>query len=309
MSAKPDPAPVAASPFALENDTVYRRWRDRKLANYPTNAAAMTVEVHDPRDLTVAEAAELLRTVRKANLVIYRSRLGGLADKDIPRRLGERFGLRRLDSNLLADEDSITSLEVVPEKSGRGYIPYSNRRLLWHTDGYYNPPARRIRAFVLHCVSPAAEGGENALLDPEIAYIHLRDADPAHVRALMAPDALTIPPNTEEGAERPASVGPVFAVDSVDGHLHMRYTARTRSIRWKDDAVTRAAVQALEALLADGAPTVFRHRLNAGEGLLCNNVLHSRSAFRDEDGARRLLYRGRYYDRIAGTNRDDIFGV
>lgn len=295
------------SPFSIENDGLYRRWRAWKLENYPDRAEDLVVAVRDPRATTPSEADRLAQVCRKANMVIYRSGLGGLADKDIPCRLGERFGLRRLDANLLADEDSITSLEVVPGKSGRGYIPYSNRRLLWHTDGYYNPPARRIRAFVLHCVSPAATGGENALLDPEIAYLRLRDADPDHVRALMAPDAMTIPPNTEEGAERPASTGPVFAIDSTGGNLHMRYTARTRSIRWKDDAATRAAVRALEALLADDAPGVFRYRLNAGEGLLCNNVLHSRTAFEDADGARRLLYRARYYDRIAGTDLDQMF--
>lgn len=301
-----DPQP---SPFAPENEASYRRWRDRKLEGYPLEATVLMVEVGDPRRLEPAEAEEMVRICRKTNMVIYRSRLGRLADKGIPRKLGARFGLNRLDSNLLADEDSITSLEVVPGKSGRGYIPYSNRRLLWHTDGYYNPPSGRIRAMVLHCVRPAVEGGENALLDPEIAYIRLRDADPAHVRALMAPDAMTIPPNTEEGAERPASVGPVFAIDSTGGNLHMRYTARTRSIVWKDDAATRAAVRALEQLLADDSPTVFRYRLNAGEGLLCNNVLHNRTAFQDADDARRLLYRARYHDRIAGTNLDDIFGA
>ncbi|TAM47963.1 MAG: taurine catabolism dioxygenase TauD [Gammaproteobacteria bacterium] len=297
------------SPFALENEALYQRWRAWKLENYPARAEDAAVEVQDPRALTLAEADRILSVCRKANMVIYRSHLGALADKSIPRLLGERFGLKSLDSNLLADEDSITSLEVMPEKSGRGYIPYSNRRLLWHTDGYYNPPSARIRAMVLHCVRPAAEGGENALLDPDIAYIRLRDADPAHIRALMAPDAMTIPPNTGEGAERPASVGPVFAIDSTGGNLHMRYTARTRSIQWKDDAATRAAVAALEQLLADDSPTVFRYRLNAGEGLLCNNVLHNRTAFRDADDARRLLYRARYHDRIAGTNLDDIFGA
>jgi len=233
-----------------------------------------------------------------------------LEPKDILRRFGAHFGLDRLDSNLLADEDSITSIEVAPGKSGRGYIPYSNRRLLWHTDGYYNPETRRICAFLLHCVQPAAEGGENALLDPEIAYIRLRDANPDYVRALMAPDAMTIPPNTEDGAERPASVGPVFSVDSAGGNLHMRYTARTRSIVWKDDAATGAAVRFLEQLLADDSPSVFRYRLAAGEGLICNNVLHSRTAFSDNEqrGTRRLLYRARYYDRIAGTDTNEIFG-
>lgn len=297
------------SPFALENDTLYQHWRAWKLENYPVRAEAVVVEVKDPRAPSSAETTELLRVCRKANMAIYRSRLVGETDKDIPRRLGAHFGLHRLDSNLLADEDSITSIEVVPGKSGRGYIPYSNRRLLWHTDGYYNPAAHRIRAFLLHCVQPAAEGGENALLDPEIAYIRLRDANPDYARALMAADAMTIPPNTEEGAERSASVGPVFGVDSTGGNLHMRYTARTRSILWKDDAATGAAVRFLEQLLADDSSSVFRYRLAAGEGLICNNVLHSRTAFNDgADESRRLLYRARYYDRIVGTNVSEIFG-
>jgi alpha-ketoglutarate-dependent taurine dioxygenase len=300
-----------ASPFALENAGSYATWRNAKLKDYPVSAAALRVEVKDPRALSDTEMQRLLQVCRKTNMAIYASRLGELADKLIPRRLGEQFGLIRLDSNLLADEDAVTSLQVAPEKSGRGYIPYSNRRLLWHTDGYYNPPERRVRAFVLHCVTPAARGGENALLDPEIAYLRLRDENPEFIRALMAPDALTIPANTEEGGEhRPAQTGPVFSVDPTTGSLHMRYTARTRSIEWKPDAATRNAVQALERLLAGDSPHVFGYRLAAGEGLLCNNVLHNRTEFADDvdKGVSRLIYRARYYDRIAGTNVSDVVG-
>lgn len=294
-----------ASPFALENAEAYAIWRKAKLKDYPVTAAALRVEVNDPRALSETELHRLLQICRKTNMAIYASRLGELADKQIPRRLGEQLGLTRLDSNLLADEDAVTSLQVMPEKSGRGYIPYSNRRLLWHTDGYYNPPERRVRAFVLHCVMPAASGGENALLDPEIAYLRLRDDNPEFIRALMAPDALTIPANTEEGGEnRPAQTGPVYSVDPATGSLHMRYTARTRSIEWKPDAATRSAVQALERLLAGDSPHVFRYRLAAGEGLLCNNVLHNRTEFADDvdKGVSRLIYRARYYDRIRGTD-------
>ena len=299
---------TTASPFALENAEAYAIWRKAKLKDYPVTAAALRVEVNDPRALSVTELHRLLQICRKTNMAIYASRLGELADKQIPRRLGEQFGLIRLDSNLLADEDAVTSLQVMPEKSGRGYIPYSNRRLLWHTDGYYNPPERRVRAFVLHCVMPAASGGENALLDPEIAYLRLRDENPEFIRALMAPDALTIPANTEEGGEhRPAQTGPVFSVDPATGSLHMRYTARTRSIEWKPDAATRSAVQALERLLAGDSPHVFGYRLAAGEGLLCNNVLHNRTEFADDvdKGVSRLIYRARYYDRIRGTGAQD----
>ena len=292
------------SPFLLENEAAYGRWRDAKLRGYPESAEALRVEVNDPRALTVSEHEQLLRVCQKTNMAVYASRLGAAADKEIPRRLGAQFGLSRLDSNLLADEDAITSLQVVPEKSGRGYIPYSNRRLLWHTDGYYNPPERRVLAFVLHCVQPAANGGENALLDPEIAYLLLRDASQDHVRALMAPDAMTIPANTEEGGEiRGAQTGPVFSVDLASGSIHMRYTARKRSIVWKNDAATQAAVESLEKLLAGDLPHVFRYRLAAGEGLLCNNVLHNRTEFADDvdKGMTRLIYRARYYDRIRGT--------
>ena len=298
------------SPFYPENAPAYRHWRERKLADYPRRAHDLVVELRDPRAPSAAEIEELHRRLRQTNMAIYASAAGATADKDIPRRLGARFGLRRLDGNMLADEDSITSLHVVPGKSERGYIPYSNRRLLWHTDGYYNPPQNRIRAFVLHCVAPAAEGGENALLDHEIVYLLLRDANPEYIRALMQPDAMTIPPNTEAGAPtRPVSIGPVFSVDAA-GNLHMRYTARTRSILWRQDDATRAAVRALEALLADGSPYIFRHRLAAGQGLLCNNVLHNRTSFSDDagHGGCRLLYRARYYDRVSGTNLDDIFG-
>jgi hypothetical protein len=268
--------------------------------------------VDDPRALREPEQHNLLQLCRKTNMAIYVGRVANLADKQIPRRLGEQFGLTRLDSNLLADEDAVTSLQWAPDKAGRGYIPYSNRRLLWHTDGYYNPPERRVRAFVLHCVSPAASGGENALLDPEIAYLLLRDENPEYIRALMAPDAMTIPANTEDGGEsRSAQTGPVFSIDPATGSLHMRYTARTRSIEWKTDAMTHNAVKAIERLLAEDSPYVFRYRLAAGEGLLCNNVLHNRTEFADavDKGVTRLIYRARYYDRIRGTELNETSRV
>ena len=294
---------LSAPPFAPDDTQAYQRWRERKLAGYPRSAEDLIVEVRDPRDLRDSEVDALKRVCRAANMAVYASPLAGVADKDIPRRLGARLGLERLHANPLADEDGISSLTAAPEKSSRGYLPYSSQRLLWHTDGYYNAPAERIRAFVLHCVQGAAAGGDNRLLDHEIAYILLRDADPAFVRALGAPDAMTIPANVEDGRViRPAQTGPVFSTDAADGALHMRYTARTRSIEWRPDDTTRAAVQCLNRALAE-SPYVIELRLAGGQGLVCNNVLHARSAFSDDAtrGQSRLVYRARYLDRIAGT--------
>jgi alpha-ketoglutarate-dependent taurine dioxygenase len=281
----------------LTRPDTYEQWRERKLTRYPRRAEDLIVEVRDPRNLTDREVAKLREVCARANMAVYSSPHADPADKAIVRRVGARLGLERLQANPFADEDGISSLETAPEKSARGYIPYSNRRLLWHTDGYYNPPAQRIRAFILHCVRPAAAGGENRLLDHEIAYLLLRDADPEHIRALSAPDAMTIPANEDEGLPRPAQSGPVFSEDG--GALHMRYTARTRSIEWRADPATRAAVQRLNEILESAAPYVFTLRLAPGQGLVCNNVLHDRSSFTDAPGAGRLVYRARYCDRIA----------
>jgi alpha-ketoglutarate-dependent taurine dioxygenase len=292
---------AAENPFALDQPQAYLRWRAGKLARAPRRVEDLIVEVRDLRSLRDSEVAEIRRICAAANMAVYVSARAGHPDeagKDLVRHLGARLGLSRLQANPLADDDGVSSLEAVPEKSALGYIPYSNRRLLWHTDGYYNPPDQRIGAFILHCVRPAARGGENQLLDHEIAYLRLRDADPAYVRALCAPDAMTIPANLDAGVQiRPAQTGPVFS--SENGTLHMRYTARTRSIEWRSDATTRAAVAFLNRLLDAASHDVLRLRLSAGQGLICNNVLHNRSAFDDPaSGPGRLVYRARYCDRL-----------
>jgi alpha-ketoglutarate-dependent taurine dioxygenase len=287
--------------LSLEQPDAYARWRDAKLGQAPQRLEELIVEVRDPRQLRPSEQAALLDRCRRANMAIYASALGASADKAIPRRLGEQFGLRRLDHNPGADADAITALCVQTDSLHQRYIPYTDRPLAWHTDGYYNAPARQINAFILHCVQPAAAGGINGLIDPEMLYIRLREQDPEHIRALTDVNALTIPAHEVDGVEqRPQRVGPVFRRGEW-GHLALRYTDRRRHIHWREDAATTAAVAALRALLDDPSTPSFRARLDPGWGLLCNNVLHSRSRFQDDARQQRLLYRARYYERIAGT--------
>jgi hypothetical protein len=287
-------------PFDLDNDAAYQHWRDTKRARHPRRAEDLIVDVADPRALTSAERNRLLALCESANMAIYRSPVVA-EDKAIPRLLAARLGLRRLDGNWLADDDGISPIAVAAQPGDRpAFIPYTNRPIKWHTDGYYHPPLRQIRAMVLHCVRRAQAGGESAVMDHEMAYIALREANPDWVRALMQPDAMTIPERVDEGGvARAEQTGPVFSVDSASGALHMRYTARTRSIAWKDDAPTRAAVAFLERLLASDDSPVFRLTLQPGMGLVCNNVLHDRAGFVDDPLQPRLLYRARYLDRIS----------
>ncbi len=289
-------------PFDLDDEAAYQRWRERKLAWLAQHPDPEIVEIRDPHRLSNGEYERLHNQIRHTNWAVYQLPSGFVADKAWIIRLGQWLGLHRLDSNLCADEDSVTSLRVVGDGRHAGYIPYSNRPINWHTDGYYNAIGRYIRGLILHCATPAAEGGENELMDHEAAYIALRDANPAYIEALMHPQAMSIPPNAEGGEEiRQEEVGPVFSVDSQTGCLHMRYTARKRNVRWRDDDVTRAAVAHLQSLLERSEFPVFGHRLAPGQGVLCNNVLHNRSGFTDQPGHERLYYRARYYDRIADT--------
>jgi len=291
-------------PFDLDATAAYSRWREQKLDTAPQRLEDIVVELDDPRRLSLAERQRLVALNAVCNMAIYLGKTGTDPDKEIPRRLGNQLGLATLDGHWLTDNDGISPLSVIGAEA-RGerkeFIPYTDKPIRWHTDGYYNAPERTIRGLILHCVQSAASGGENQLLDHEIAYILLRDENPALIRALSAADTMTIPPRLDDsGVARAEQSGPVFAVNA-DGTLHMRYTARTVSIVWRADAATRAAVAALERILATPTPWTLYGRLEPGMGLVCNNVLHDRSGFAETADKRRLLYRARYYERVAAT--------
>ncbi len=291
-------------PFDLADSASYQRWRERKLDSAPRRIEDIVVALDDPRALTAGQRAALLERCATANMAIYTSNAVGDADKEIPRGLGRQIGLIHLDSHWLTDDDAISPISVrgAEERGERKeFIPYTDKPIRWHTDGYYNVPARTVRGMVLHCVESAESGGENQLLDHEIAYILLRDENPDFIRALSREDVMTIPPRMDDtGVARAAQPGPVFSID-VQGFLHMRYTARSISIEWRSDAATQAAVAALTRLLATPTPWTLYGRLEPGMGLACNNVLHDRSGFTETPQKRRLLYRARYHERVAET--------
>jgi len=287
--------PVSHDAFNLGNDIAYQAWRQQKLAAYPQSPEELIVPIKNPGRLSDVEYSAILSALERANLAIYKCERP-LPDKEALRAFGRQFGLMRLDANLCADEDSITSLQTIETGRHSGYIPYTNRQLSWHTDGYYNPMNQQIRAIVMHCVTPAVRGGENQFLDHEMLYIQLRDANPEFIAALMREDAMSIPPNVEGGEEiRGETVGPVFSFDA-QGYLHMRYSARKRNIKWQDDSTTRAATGMISELL-ESSSYIMQYKLQAHEGVITNNVLHNRTAFEETDGQKRLLYRARYFER------------
>ena len=290
-----------SSPFHPDNHADYLAWREQKLHQYPQDIQDLVVEIGDPRQLTDSEFQHLQRLCRKTNMVIYAGNTCTDPDPNIPLALGRAFGVEGLNKNWLADDTGLTSLKVSEAGVRQHYIPYTNRAINWHTDGYYNRADEQIHSLLLHVVQRAASGGENRLLDHEIAYILLRDKNPDYIRALMAPNALTIPARIEAGKiARREETGPVFSI-TPEGKLHMRYTIRVNNVIWADDAMTSYATTALKDILHSDSPYIYRGLLQPGMGLISNNVLHDRAAFTDDEEHQRHYYRARYFGRLLGT--------
>ena len=293
--------PISAdSPFKLNNITAYQQWRSARLGYMDPAISDILVKLKDPYRLSDDEKTAIIQCCEKYNMAIYQINDLDTQDKSLVHELGNQLAMQHLDTNLRADEDSVSSLQV-REQVGNMYIPYTNKALSWHTDGYYNHLDKQIFGIIMHCVRPAIEGGVNSLINPENVYIALRDENPAYIEALMHPEAMIIPDNVEAGKViRAAQDGPVFIV-KPNGRLHMRFSARKRNIVWRDTDDTHRAVEMINHLLADDN-NVLKVKLKAGQGIICNNVLHNRSAFTDSDQQKRLMYRARYYDAVKQTN-------
>ena len=292
------------------NQSWYRRWRETRLALKPRSDSGLRVDIDNPAALSVAERTALQNACRRHNFAVFRLKTPAAEPTAQLGALGLQLGLHRLDRNLCAEHSGLSALTVAADtlrSPSRRYIPYTNHPLSWHTDGYYNAPQRQIRAWLLYCAQDAASGGENAVLNHEIAYVRLRDHDPALLEALMSEDTFTVPANQERGVEiRGAQAGPVFSWllnNAGSPALHMRYSARQRNIEWRDDPSVQAAAAFLLRLFSEGDDHIFDYRLAPGEGLISNNALHRRSGFVDDpaNGRKRLVYRARYFDRIANT--------
>ena len=297
-------------PFSLDDERAYQAWRDRKLDNYPKHVREVIHSINNPSKITDIDKKTLLRTCKKTNIAIYKLSQDCTNLKENLVALARQFGLLNLDDNLCADQDKFSVLEDLGSERAT-YIPYTNKALNWHTDGYYNDAEHRIRAFLMHCVCPAKCGGDNSYLDSEIAYILLRDENPNYIKALMGVSVMTIPANNDAGINiRPTQTGPVFFIDKLTQSLYMRYTARRKNIIWENNASVKNALSFLYEIL-QGNPYLFQYRLQAGEGVICNNILHNRTAYEDsaKDGEKRIFYRARFYNRIQDIKEDQVQDV
>lgn len=288
--------PVMKSPFILENQTEYISWRDNKLSLYPKDIESLSISF-DFENIDINKITQLKKIVENYNFAIY-DFSAQISDK----RLQEfcvQLNLMSSVSNLLADENGISSItdnsSLVQKKLNIEYIPYTNKPLNWHTDGYYHPLDSTVKSFLLHCNEPAQKGGENLLLDHEILYIFLRDHNPDFIDVLMQENIMEIPKN-KNSKNSSSSIGPVFYIDT-ENFLNMRFTSRQQNIIWKKDDMIKKIKDYISSFILDDDKYIFKLLLKKNQGYLANNILHKRERYLDGEN-KRLLKRLRFSERI-----------
>ena len=283
----------------LDNSDDYKYWRDEKLANAVNSIKGCVVGIDNPYELTPTEKSKIQQLCWHNNFALFEiSVQENPADAIV--QLNRQFGLVDYDQHLYVQNDGLAYITQNNKQSQTEFIPYTDKAIGWHTDGYYNAINNRVRAFSLFCVTPASIGGTNQWIDPQMVYILLKEDNADVVAALTHSQAMTIPAHIVDGvSRRETSVGPIFFMDDSTDELSMRYTQRKRNIEFHHSTEVKDAVKRLDKLLAIKTIHHFEHTMSANQGLICNNVVHNRTVFTDNPNQPRLLLRGRYSNRIS----------
>ena len=267
----------------------FKQWALEKEDNIPLNIDDLIVKIQDINHATLAEISNIKDIIKRFNCCIYQSKVGLNAQADLM-NFAQSIGMETYDTNNIHNSpiSLIMSLET---KNALNYIPYTNKKLNWHTDGYYDE--KPIFSWLLHCEEPAYSGGENYLLDHELAireYIIKYD----NLESLSSLDAFTIPGNTH--ANRGETKGYICDNDNEYKKFHMKFSMREKNMKLNEQSKT-AIMRMKKIIKEDCKKYCLTYKLSKNEGIVSNNILHGRNSF--EDGkAMRKLYRIRSYERI-----------
>ncbi|WP_136246878.1 2-trimethylaminoethylphosphonate dioxygenase [Halomonas borealis] len=213
-------------------------------------------------------------------------------DEDGMQTLIEHVGpLRRTNWGGIADVKSVANAYDLT-MTQRGLEP--------HTDNPYRDP---IPGYIwLHCLTNAADGGANTLVDGYRAAQLLRERDPAAFECLTR---VTPGFRYQDETTWLESEGPLIELDSQGRVSRVRYNNRTERVAAlpaEELARYYAARRAFYELLTSDELTVHL-KLDPGQMLIMDNyrLLHGRGAFELAGGVRHL--RQGYVDRDSTASR------
>ncbi len=275
----------------------FTHWHERKQQSLSNDLSV--IPITSLESLSSNELSSIASSLSDFNYAVYDVEDSNVEFESVVTKFSQQLGLYTLDKHHCVEEDRITKIFDNSDQQHSFYIPYTNKPINWHTDGYYNEQDKKVYSFILHCQNPAFEGGVNSLLDQDQVFIHLMSINPLYIDALMKPDVMTIPENRKEGVLiRPQTSTAIFDVLNEQHDVLMRYSMRKKNIIFKDDTLTKEALSCMDEFINSNSSPHVSIKLKAGQGVICNNILHKRTAFKDKIGSERLYYRARFYNRI-----------
>ena len=275
------------------NSDEYRRWRDRKLSSFTSDIDKLMVEIKNPRKLSTSEISLSSQIIKQSNLVFFQLKENENDIKSSLMDLAGQFGMGDFEILESSEKSGLTKIEVSSESKEKSeYVPYTNKALNWHTDGYYSENDNPILSWLLYCQSNSSNGGENSFMDHEIAYILFNDESSA-IDDLMSKDAFTIPANVQNGRRAMSSY--VFRL--LNNKLHMKFSMREKNIIWSEKIIS--SVDLLKSIIRENENYQINYKLSPNQGVISNNVIHMRSSFTNTSNKNRLLYRLRSKKRIS----------
>ena len=274
--------------FLSSKSSEFLKWAAQKENNIPKNINEISVEIKDINRATKNEISKIKSTLDKFNSCLYRSNRD-LESNSCLLDFAKAVGMKTFDCNNIEANEISTISSIKNEKIQ--YIPYTNKALNWHTDGYYDK--KPLFSWLLHCINPADDGGENYLLDHELAmreYVLSYD----DIEVLMNKRAITIPES--QGSNRSEISTYIFSFDNDYEKLHMRFSMRKENIKMSDNTFT-AMSKLTDVIENNCSKYSITYKLSKNEGILSNNILHGRNSFKDDKVQRKLL-RIRSYERL-----------
>lgn len=161
-----------------------------------------------------------------------------------------------------------------------------------HCDGTLQPIGF-LKATLMTCREPAADGGVNTLFNSVAAFAELLAADLPAAVALTWPTAMVRAANVNGSDD--VNVGPAYTVQN--GRL-VGYYCATETDSWNiethpDPEALRRGIAFVERAASLGSPHFRTTELAAAEAILLDNtrLSHGRSAYVDSAEHRRLMLR------------------
>ncbi|WP_431971034.1 TauD/TfdA family dioxygenase [Nocardia sp. bgisy134] len=190
-------------------------------------------------------------------------------------------------------------VDIKTEKSKENTHPAFSRPLAqpWHVDALLEPIGV-VNTTLLHCISPAEEGGETVVADISSIFLSLADEHPEAAKLLTANHILA-KRATLEGISA-ESIGPAFAYrPGFQRPVITRYGQAGTDVWCPRDFAESELLQVGLKVIEDKLemPSLStRIRLSAGQTLVLRNssCVHRRTEYRDNHHAGRHLVRAMY---------------